>query len=199
MFCLHARSFVKYVSFLAAFSLLMNFVAVPKVAGQKQDEKSLNTAFQDAANEFGVPYELLAAIAYYESHFDDHNGDPSASNGYGVMHLVDNMQVQTLAEAAKLTGVDVEVLKKDTPANIRGGAALLRAYADQDGVKDRRNLAAWYGVVARYSNASNPAVARLYADEVNKLLNSGFSGFSPEREEIIVTAQEVEQIGRAHV
>jgi N-acetyl-anhydromuramyl-L-alanine amidase AmpD len=190
---LHARSFVKIMSFLVAFSLLLNFVAVPKVAGQKQDgNMTLNKAFQDAANEFGVPYELLAAIAYYESHFDGHDGAPSQDNGFGVMHLVDNSKTQTLEAAAKLTGIDVEVLKKDTSANIRGGAALLRAYADQEGVKDRQNLAAWYGVVARYSNASNPAVARLYADDVNNLLKSGFSGASRQGEVITVTAIEFE-------
>ena len=61
---LHARSFVKSVSFLAAFSLLLNFVAVPKAAGQKQVENRLNTAFQDAATEFNVPRELLVANAY---------------------------------------------------------------------------------------------------------------------------------------
>jgi len=192
MFCLHARSFVKSVSFLAAFSLLLSFFAVPKAAGQKQVENRLNTAFQSAATEFGVPYELLVAIAYAESHFDGHNGLPSQDNGFGVMHLVDNPQAQTLAAAAKLTGISVAVLKNDMAENIRGGAALLRAYADEVGMKDPRNLADWYEVVARYSNASDPVVGRLYADAVYNFLNSGFSGFTPQNEEIIVPAQVVE-------
>lgn len=186
---------MKIVLFLAAISLLLNFfVAVPKVAGQRRDEKQLNTAFQNAAKEFDFPRELLVAIAYAETHFDDHNGEPSADNGYGLMHLVDNPHVQTLEAAARLTGVPVEVLKTDATENIRGGAALLRAYADEQGLdeKSRQNLAAWYEVVARYSNASDMAVARLYADEVYKLLNSGFSGASPQGEEIIVPALEVE-------
>jgi hypothetical protein len=49
---LRIRSFVKSVSFLAAFSLLLNFNSVPKVAGQKQDENrenQLNNYFQNAA------------------------------------------------------------------------------------------------------------------------------------------------------
>jgi len=191
MFCLHARSFVKSVSILAAFSLLLNFVAIPKVAGQKV-ETPLNKAFQDAATEFGIPRDLLVTIAYAETHFNGHNGSPSSDNGYGVMHLVANRQAQTLEAAAKLTGVDVEVLKKDMTENIRGGAALLRAYADEQGVKDRQDLAAWYKVVARYSNSSDMSVARLYADQVYNLLNNGFSGASPQGEVITVTAQEVE-------
>jgi len=192
MFCLHARSFVKSVSFLAAFSLLLSFVAVPKVVGQKQDGKQLTTAFQSAATGFGVPYELLVAIAYAESHFDGHNGAPSQDNGFGVMHLVENPRTQTLEAAAKLTGVSAEVLKTNMTENIRGGAALLRAYADEVGVKGPGDLAAWYEVVARYSNSSDMSVARLYADQVYNLLNNGFSGASPQGEVITVTAQEVE-------
>jgi hypothetical protein len=182
---------VKSVSILAAISLLLNFVAVPKAAGQKQNGNPLTTAFQSAATEFGVPYELLVAIAYAESHFNDHNGKPSASNGYGVMHLVDNLQAQTLEAAAKLTGVSIEVLKSNMTENIRGGAALLRAYANEQGLKSGQDVADWYEVVARYSNASNMSVARLYADHVYNLLNSGFSGASPQGEELIVAAQEV--------
>lgn len=190
---LHTRSFMKSVSLLAAFSLLLNFIPVPKVAGQKQVENKLNTAFQKAAEEFDVPRELLAAIAYAETHLNDHNGEPSSVNGYGLMQLVDNPHAQTLEMAAKLTGVSVEALKTDTAENIRGAAALLRAYADEQGLeKSRQNLAAWYEVVARYSNASDPAVARLYADEVYRLLNSGFSGESRQGEVITVTAVGVE-------
>ena len=194
MVSLHARSFVRGVAFFAAFSLLLNFIAVPKVAGQKQVENQLDTAFENAAKEFDVPQALLAAIAYAETHFDDHNGEPSSDNGYGLMHLVDNTHARTLEMAAKLTGVSVEDLKKIPAENIRGGAALLRAYADEREMDDksRRNLAAWYEVVARYSNATNPPVARLYADEVNRLLNSGFSGSSREGEVITVIAREVE-------
>jgi hypothetical protein len=191
---LHARSFVKGVSFLAAFSLLLNFVAVPKVAGQKQVEQRLNKAFQDAAEEFDVPSKLLITIAYAETHFDHHNFAPSSDNGYGLMHLAENTNVHTLEMAAKLTGISVEDLKSDVTANIRGGAALLRAYADEVGMNDksRQDLAAWYEVVARYSNASDMAVARLYADTVYNFLNSGFRGVSPEGEELTVAAQEVE-------
>jgi hypothetical protein len=191
MLRLHARLFVKSVSFLAVFSLLLNFFPVPRVAGQKQDVGKLTQAFEDAAKEFDIPRELLIAIAYAETHLDAHNGLPSHDGGYGVMHLVKNPQVETLEAASKLIGVPIEVLMTDTTENIRGGAALLRSYADEQGV-DGKDLGAWYEVVARYSNAQDMAVARLYADEVYRLLKSGFSGTSPEGEELIVVAVEVE-------
>jgi N-acetylmuramoyl-L-alanine amidase CwlA len=191
------RSFVKSVSFLAAFSLLLNFIVVPKVAGQKEygnQGNRLKTAFQDAAREFGVPKELLISIAYAETRFDPHEGKPSSSNGYGLMHLAENPSIHTLEMAAKLTGASTEDLKTDTATNIRGGAALLRAYADENGLNyyDRQNLGAWYGVVARYSSATDPAVARLYADHVFNLLNSGFSGTSQQGEEVTVLATAVD-------
>jgi N-acetylmuramoyl-L-alanine amidase/Transglycosylase SLT domain len=188
---LHARSFVKCVSILAAISLLLNLVAVPKVVGQKQDgNMTLNKAFQDAANKFDIPYELLVAIAYAETRLNDHNMQPSSDGGYGLMHLVENQQVQTLVAAAKLMGISVEELKNNTTENIRGGAALLRAYADEEGLKSQ-NLADWYRVVARYSNASDMPVARLYADTVYDFLGKGFSGVSRQGEMFIVPAQEV--------
>src|SRR5262245_63862060 len=109
---LHARSFVKFVSFIAAFSLLLSFVAVPKVVGQKV-ETPLKTAFQDAAKQSEVPWELLAAIAYAETHFVDHGGKPSQDGGYGLMHLVENPYTNTLEEAAKLTGIPIAELKNN--------------------------------------------------------------------------------------
>lgn len=191
MLRLHAHSFVKSVSFLAAFSLLLNFTAIPKVAGQKQDGAQLAIAFENAAKEFNVPQELLIAIAYAETHLDGHDGLASQDGGYGVMHLVENPQTTTLAAASKLTGLPIEVLKTDMAQNIRGGAALLRAYADEQGVNEK-DLGSWYEVVARYSNSSDLAVARLYADEVYRLLKSGFSATTPQGEEITVVAVEVE-------
>lgn len=187
------RLFAKGISFLAAVSLLLNFVITLHTAVLAQDKNLLTTAFQDAAKEFDVPRELLIAIAYAETHCDDHNGEPSADNGYGVMHLVDNPHAQTLVIAAKILGVSVDVLKTNIAENIRGGAALLRAYADEQGMdgQSRRSLAAWYEIIARYSNASDPSVARLYADEIYTRLNSGFSCKSPQGEDVIAPAVRV--------
>ncbi|HEX6288032.1 MAG TPA: N-acetylmuramoyl-L-alanine amidase, partial [Herpetosiphonaceae bacterium] len=71
--------------------------------------------------------------------------------------------------------------------------ALLRFYADEQGFSDltRKDLTAWYPVVARYSNATDPAVARFYADEVYKLLNQGFSGLGRQGEHLMVGAEEI--------
>ncbi|MEE3920324.1 hypothetical protein V2I01_25385 [Micromonospora sp. BRA006-A] len=50
-----------------------------------------------------------------------------------MMHLVSNPAQHSLERAAKLTGEPVARLKTATPANIRGGAAVLRELADAGG------------------------------------------------------------------
>jgi N-acetyl-anhydromuramyl-L-alanine amidase AmpD len=180
---------------LRSLVLLLVVVLLPlRSSAQSAAPDGLSVAFQQAAQEWDVPRDLLVTIAYAETHFDDHDGQPSVDNGFGLMHLVDNPQTQTLVRAARLLGVGREILKTDSRQNVRGGAALLRAYADEQKLSDesRRNLAAWYPVVAQYSNAQDILVAREYADEVYRLLNLGVRGVSPEGETIVVPPQAIE-------
>ncbi|MEV7012673.1 N-acetylmuramoyl-L-alanine amidase [Streptosporangium sp. NPDC051022] len=46
-------------------------------------------AFALAARAYGVPEKVLLAVSYMESRWDDNDGLPSVSGGYGPMHLVD--------------------------------------------------------------------------------------------------------------
>ncbi|ACZ90533.1 N-acetylmuramoyl-L-alanine amidase [Streptosporangium roseum] len=141
----------------------------------------LADAFADAAATYEVPRDLLVALAYAETHLDDHHGAPSASGGYGVMHLVSNPTTHTLEQAAQLTATPIDTLKTDTTANITGGAAILRAHADKLGLDatTRKDPGKWYTAIARYGNASSPDVARLYADTVYDLLAKGVNTAAP--------------------
>ncbi|MFE7125510.1 peptidoglycan-binding protein [Streptomyces sp. NPDC057617] len=155
--------------------------ATPAPVGPAQGDTvgrdTMSRAFGQAASEFGVPRDLLVAVGYGETHLDGHNGEPSQANGYGVMHLVSNPSSRTLERAAELTGEPRAELREDTAANIRGGAAVLRSYADGLGLDaaERRSVNAWYPVVARYGGATDPATARLYADTVYTFLAEGIS------------------------
>ena len=142
----------------------------------------LVAAFEMASARYGVPHDLLVALGYAETHLDGHGGTPSASNGYGVMHLTANPTTHTLDEAARLTGLSLTALQGDPAANISGAAAVLRAYADEAALttSQRTDLNQWYGVIARYSGAANPSVARLYADTVYDVLASGFVAPAPQ-------------------
>ncbi|TGG77298.1 nucleoside transporter [Streptomyces albus] len=164
--------------------------ATPPVPGEPGP--SMNESFATAAEEYGVPRDVLAAVAYGETHFDGHAGKPSQAGGYGVMHLVGNPARHTLRQAARLTGEPVSELRRDTDANIHGGAAVLRAHADSLGMTrtQRRDVDAWYPAVARYSGARG-GTARLYADTVYDLLAHGVRGTAPDGERITVPARDV--------
>lgn len=154
-------------------------VASPAVAAPAEAAASatpLPAAFTAAAARYDVPRDLLMALGYAESRLDMHAGAPSASGGYGLMHLAHNPQVRTLDEAARLTGLAQPALRTDPAANVLGAAAVLRSYADQAGLgaSARKDANRWYGSIARYGGATNPAVARLYADTVYDLLRTGF-------------------------
>lgn len=153
---------------------------------------SMGRAFERAAETYDVPRDLLAAVGYGETRLDGHSGRPSQANGFGVMHLVSNPAHRTLEQAAARTGEPLAALRTDTAANILGGAAVLRGYADTLGLdaRDRDDLGAWYPAVARYSGSEGPAAA-LYADTVYTFLADGLDAVTPEGERISVTGRPV--------
>ena len=173
---------------LALVGLLLASTGGPAVSAP--GPPPLGAAFTWAANEFGVPRDLLVAVAYVETHLDNRAGHPSVDGGYGLMHLVANARSHTLADAAALLHVDPSVLKSDATQNVRGGAALLRDLADRRGMTagSRSDLGAWRPVVAAYSGATSQSVASSYADEVFGLLSAGFAGSSPQGEILSVVS-----------
>lgn len=150
------------------------------IAGQEEFRRGHNLdgptgkAFRLAARESGVPVEILVAVAYGETRLDDHDGQPSVDNGYGVMHLVSNPHNNSLERAADLSRAEIHRLKSETAANIRGGAALLAQYArDLNNGHLPASLADWFEPVAQYSQLSDEASARDYALQVFAFLNQG--------------------------
>ncbi len=160
---------------------------------ERPSQVAMDDAFSQAAAEFNVPRALLVAVGYGETHLDGHAGKPSQAGGYGVMHLVSNPEQHTLQQAAQLTGESVADLKKESAANIRGGAALLSAYADELELKpsQRADLDQWYQVVARYSGASDARLARLYADTVYRTVSEGVRAGVEGGESVVSAARRV--------
>jgi len=186
----HARARASALAALTATALTA--VGTPSLAADGA-EGPLNRAFARAAGEFGVPRDLLAAVGYGESRLDGHAGRPSQANGYGVMHLASNPVDRTLERAVALTGASPSGLLTDTATNVRGGAAVLRDYADRLGLDahDRADLDAWYPVVARYGGGTDGPASVLYADTVYALLAEGIDVVVPEGERISTAGRPV--------
>ncbi len=155
----------------------------------------LQQAFARASEEFGVPQSVLMSVGYNESRWDQHAGHPSTWGGYGIMHLTDvtaaedakgeggvpssqvpsDPSLHTLDTAAKLLGVDPDVLKSDEDQNVRGGAALLAQYARDTVGSVPSDPAEWYGAVAEYSGSDLRPVALAFADDVYSTIQQGAS------------------------
>ncbi|MEU0831202.1 peptidoglycan-binding protein [Streptomyces sp. NPDC005969] len=188
----HTRGRASVLVALTATALAATGTPVLAAPSSVAAGSSMNQAFAQAARKFDVPRDLLAAVGYSETHLDGHAGRPSQANGYGVMHLVSNPGNHTLEKAAALTGTPLSKLRRDTAANILGGAAVLRAYADRIGLdgNKREDIDAWYPAVARYSGTTGRAAA-LYADAVYTFLKNGIVTTVPGGERVLVTARPV--------
>ncbi|MFI9628303.1 peptidoglycan-binding protein [Streptomyces sp. NPDC052042] len=179
-------------SVLAALTAtVLAAVGTPALAAPGGDHP-MGQAFTRAAEKFDVPRDLLTAVGYGETRLDDHAGHPSQAGGYGVMHLVSNPVNRTLERAAALTGASPAALRTNTSANVLGGAAVLREYADELGLdaRDRDDIDAWYPVVARYGGTDGPTAA-VYADAVYEVLANGLDTVVPSGERISVTGRPV--------
>src|SRR5690606_33368470 len=110
---------------------------------------ALDQEFAGAGDEFGVPADLLKAIAYVETRWEmvageaEHDGVEPA---FGIMAL----RGDRLDRGAELAGVDADAAATDRVENIRAGAALLADLAAEHAI-DVDDLAAWAPVVAAMS------------------------------------------------
>jgi hypothetical protein len=149
---------------------------------------SLVAEFREAAEEYGVPMELLMAMGYANTRWEMpppetneyERGDLRGWGSYGIMALVQNPFSDTLGEASRLTGIPEEELKTDRAANIRGGAALL---ASSVGSEKPSRLADFFGALAGrgrapgkdYQAVAGVGSGELYAEQVFGVLQTGAS------------------------
>ncbi|WP_161982076.1 N-acetylmuramoyl-L-alanine amidase [Dictyobacter alpinus] len=154
----------------------------------------INQIFEQAFSEFDVPVPILKAVCYLEGGLSNHNGIASADNGYGCMHLTENAEHTTLAQAAQDLNVDKAVLKTDLATNIRGGAAVLRDYKRllSGSASVSSGLDSWSTVLGAYSGASAPDVEQMYADAVYKIIQEGFVATAEAGDRVTLSPQAVQ-------
>ncbi|MGI8646710.1 MAG: hypothetical protein ACR2JX_00540 [Mycobacteriales bacterium] len=71
-------------------------------------------AFTAAALEFAVPRQLLMAISYQLTRWDDHGAQPSGSGGFGLMHLTEGVAADVDSDHGP---VNREALRSDPALN----------------------------------------------------------------------------------
>lgn len=147
-------------------------------------------SFAEAAKRYGVPVALLAGVSFAQTRWQDHGGSPSASLGYGPMHLIDgeaaqqararsgkddSLSLDTLGDAARNTGLSKQQLRSDPAANILGAAANLAAAQKASGRPTGASTdpAQWYAAVATTSGLATGAAQLDYADAALKAVGSG--------------------------
>ncbi len=188
---------------------VMSLSPIASAASSNEREQ----AFQAAAAEFHVPVDVLKAISYNQSRWENHDGAPSTSGGFGLMHLTtaiasedgrgdpDNpvkprqpsVQIYTLDEASQLLGVNLKELEINDSQNIRGGAAVLAQYAQKtNGGQTPTDLKAWYGAVAHMSGATDAEAAQQLADNVYDTLKTGVSRTTTDGQTLGIAARLVE-------
>jgi hypothetical protein len=137
---INRRNFLRLGGTGLAGVIVLGSVGVGTVLAQREPsprEAPLVAEFRVAAEEYGVPMELLMAMSYVNTRWEMPPpganayvaGDLHGWGSYGIMALVQNPYSDTLGEASRLTGIPEERLKRDRAANIRGGAALLASAA----------------------------------------------------------------------
>lgn len=209
----------KRIGFVLLAAIMALFLSSPRTYAAQPDDSSLTgknpehlqQAFVQAAKEFNVPVSVLMSVSYNESRWDQHDGKPSTSGGYGVMHLtqVDKVptvnakgelveqsvskdpNMHTLDTAASLLGVTPDVLKSDAAQNIRGGAALLAQYEKETAGTLSKDPADWYGAVIKYSGSDEKSVATDFADEVFSTINQGAKRVTPSGQHVVLPAKSV--------
>src|SRR5579863_4683082 len=102
---------------LIATVLSLALIVPTQAAQPNAPAGSVNSAFSQASQEFGVPASLLKALCYMEGRLSNHGGSPSIDNGFGCMHLVKNSNGDTLDQAARDLGVSTHQLQIDISTN----------------------------------------------------------------------------------
>ncbi|WP_251551448.1 N-acetylmuramoyl-L-alanine amidase [Neobacillus muris] len=209
----------KAAKLLLASVLTASLFAVPAGNFSKKDVKVYaetvtnpevsQALFENAAKEFGVPVNVLMAVSYNESRWEQHEGQ-SEMGGYGVMNLLDSdharnakgdetvssaelkeQPVDMLDHAAQILNLDSSLLKNDPEQNIRGGAALLAEYAKQTTGGLSSNAADWYGAVVKYSGSDIEETAAEFAEAVYQTIQYGKEKTVQNGDKLILKAEPI--------
>ncbi len=195
---------------LAVLAVLISAGPMAASAATTNQANAEAQSFTSAAQEFGVPVQVLLAVSYHQSRWETYAGQMSADGGFGPMDLRTKVAVQdgrgdpnrpvpsgvttkgdlTLDMAAKLLNTPADKLKTDPTANIRGGAAVMAQYAKQlNNGQLPSSTEGWYSAVAKMSGATDATQAASFADDVFATMKAGVSATTMSGQQLSIAAQ----------
>jgi len=134
----------------------------------------LDRTYAEASAETGVPADLLKAIGYVQTRWENVAGEDEfdrADTFNGVMGLTQNQ----LTVGAALTGLNRDEIASDPDANILAAAKLLASEAAAQGVSGD-NLADWEPVMAAWVGIADEDARRHFVrGDVFRVLSEGAS------------------------
>ncbi|MEO8284897.1 MAG: S-layer homology domain-containing protein [Chloroflexota bacterium] len=184
---------------LSGFLLLLFVLALSgPITGSAQvaaGTGDISQSFFSASRRWNVPVEVLMAVGYVESHWEQRAGEPSIDNGYGIMHVTDRAD-GTMERVVSLTGLPGESIRRFAQANIEAGAALLSDISRKANKSDaeRPNIVTWYSAVAQYSGATDTAVRDAYAQEVFQVIRQGARAQTTSGETVVLAPSQLDGI-----
>ena len=176
------------------------FLALSCTSTTPDEAMSLPVALEAAEAQYGVPRDLLAALAYGETRFNPHLEDTETHLGghpdarFGVMGLTgeDSLTGPTLDGAAACIGREPAALIHDPGLNVLGAACLLDQASRELGEGELTREADWAEVVGWFSGSDDGSGQASYVRQVYRLLESGFSVRTPAGDWIEVEPRDVD-------
>ena len=140
---------------------------------------------EEVAAYYDVPVDLLLVMGYISSSWteaDPHHGECTPS--FGPLGL---SEAQVL-EAAGLTGLTAESIRRDAESGLVAGAALISELRDAHApdAEGRFLNARWWDVVAQWIGSGNEGVDALYSWDVFATLQRGLDFSTPSGEAVVV-------------
>ncbi len=159
---------------------------------EKMREANYPVLFDKAAQEFGVPADVLKGVAFAETRWEQltwpsgeiASPETGMPRPYDIMSLWNNpLFGHSLIEAATLLGESPEVLKQDAYQNIRGGAALLRKIYDETpkpAGTTEADIESWRYAIRKYCGIPEPDLNAQHALDVYVFMSQGYHQYGIE-------------------
>ncbi|MBS4195807.1 SH3 domain-containing protein [Lederbergia citri] len=149
-------SLVATILFLAVLSSFAHMTSAQEI--KELPVKERKALLNEAAIKYGIPPEILKAIALAENSMSQFEGDgvtPRVSKDGGIGIL----QVTLTEEEMRRKNINIELLKNDTAYNIDVGAQILLEKWNNPNLprindKDRNKIEHWYFAVMAYNGLS---------------------------------------------